>query len=113
MVRFGGPTSEPIGPASRLAVARSWFGRATPSQRAAVRARGADDHQHGARPARWDSTHRGDRHRSRSDSVALAFQMRAIPKAALDTFVRALTEAELTELELATDEALGRLDPEP
>ena len=48
-----------------------------------------------------------------SDSVALAFQMRAIPKAALDTFVRALTEAELTELELATDEALGRLDPEP
>lgn len=48
-----------------------------------------------------------------SDSVALAFQMRAIPKAALDTFIRALTEGELTELELATDEALGRLDPEP
>ena len=45
------------------------------------------------------------------DSVALAFQMRAVPKAALDTRVRALTETELAELELATDEALGRIDP--
>ena len=41
-------------------------------------------------------------------SVALAFQMRAIPKAALDTRIRSLTETELAELELATDEALGR-----
>jgi mRNA interferase MazF len=47
-----------------------------------------------------------------ADSIALAFQMRAIPKTALDTFVRALDESEVTELELATDEALGRLDPE-
>jgi mRNA-degrading endonuclease toxin of MazEF toxin-antitoxin module len=47
------------------------------------------------------------------DSVALAFQMRAVPKAALDTRVRALTEAELAELELATDEALGRIEYEP
>lgn len=44
------------------------------------------------------------------DSVALAFQMRAIPKSALDSRVRVLTESELAELELATDEALGRID---
>jgi mRNA-degrading endonuclease toxin of MazEF toxin-antitoxin module len=44
------------------------------------------------------------------DSVALAFQMRAIPKSALDARVRALTESELAELELATDEAMGRID---
>ena len=46
------------------------------------------------------------------ESVALAFQMRAVPKAALDTRVRALTETELAELELATDEALGRIEYE-
>jgi mRNA interferase MazF len=46
------------------------------------------------------------------DSIALAFQMRAIPKAALRTRIRALGEAELAELELATDEALGRLEPD-
>lgn len=44
------------------------------------------------------------------DSIALAFQMRAVPKAALDTRVRTLTETELAELELATDEALGRIE---
>jgi hypothetical protein len=38
--------------------------------------------------------------------------MRAVPKTALDTRVRALTESELSELELATDEALGRIEPE-
>jgi len=38
--------------------------------------------------------------------------MRAIPKAAFDVRVRALTGAELAELELATDEALGRIDPD-
>ena len=43
------------------------------------------------------------------DSIALAFQMRAVPKAALDTRVRTLTEVELAELELTTDEALGRI----
>jgi mRNA interferase MazF len=42
------------------------------------------------------------------DSVALAFQMRAIPKTALASRVRALSETETAELELATDEALGR-----
>lgn len=47
-----------------------------------------------------------------TDSVALAFQMRAIPKSALQTRIRSLTTAELAELELATDEALGRLEPE-
>lgn len=47
-----------------------------------------------------------------SDSVALAFQLRAIPKAALQNRIRALAESELAELELATDEALGRVDPD-
>ncbi len=46
------------------------------------------------------------------DSVALAFQLRAIPKSALQSRIRALTEAEQAELELATDEALGRVEPE-
>ena len=45
------------------------------------------------------------------DAVALAFQLRAIPKAALRSRVRSLTETELAELELATDEALGRVEP--
>lgn len=48
----------------------------------------------------------------REDSVALAFQMRAIPTLALQSRVRALTAEELAELELATDEALGRIEPE-
>ncbi len=46
------------------------------------------------------------------DSVALAFQMRAIPKTALKVHVRALSDSEVAELELATDEALGRVEPE-
>jgi mRNA-degrading endonuclease toxin of MazEF toxin-antitoxin module len=45
------------------------------------------------------------------DSVALAFQMWAIPKSALQTKIRDLDENELEELELATDEALGRVEP--
>jgi mRNA interferase MazF len=45
------------------------------------------------------------------DSVALAFQMRAIPKVALQARIRALTDSELAEVELATDEALGRVEP--
>jgi mRNA interferase MazF len=45
------------------------------------------------------------------NSVALAFQLRAIPKSALQVKIRDLTEGELTELELATDEALGRVEP--
>jgi mRNA-degrading endonuclease toxin of MazEF toxin-antitoxin module len=47
-----------------------------------------------------------------ADSVALAFQMRAIPRTALDARIRALTDSELAELELATDEALGRVEPD-
>lgn len=47
-----------------------------------------------------------------ADSVALAFQMRAIPKRLLDSRIRALSLEELRELELATDEAIGRMDPE-
>ena len=46
-----------------------------------------------------------------SDSVALAFQMRAIPRKSLKTFVRVLTVEELAELDLATDEAIGRIEP--
>lgn len=45
------------------------------------------------------------------DSVALAFQMRAVPKAALSARLRALTDTEMQELEQATDEALGRVAP--
>jgi len=47
-----------------------------------------------------------------ADSVALAFQMRAIPKASLTTRIRALSVEELAELDLATDEAVGRVEPE-
>jgi mRNA interferase MazF len=46
------------------------------------------------------------------ESVALAFQMRAIPKRALESRMRPLTDTELAELEMATDEALGRIEPE-
>ena len=46
------------------------------------------------------------------DSVALAFQMRAVPKSVLGARVRPLTATEIAELELATDEALGRVEPE-
>ena len=46
-----------------------------------------------------------------ADSVALAFQMRAIPKACLKTRIRSLSVEELGELELATDEAVGRVEP--
>jgi len=45
-------------------------------------------------------------------SVALAFQMRAVPKSCLTERIRDLTEAESAELELATDEAMGRVEPE-
>ena len=47
-----------------------------------------------------------------ADSVALAFQLRAIPKACLTTRIRMLTADEVLELELATDEAVGRVDVE-
>jgi mRNA-degrading endonuclease toxin of MazEF toxin-antitoxin module len=47
-----------------------------------------------------------------SESVALAFQLRAIPRNALLSRIRALTDVEMAELELATDEALGRNEPE-
>jgi mRNA interferase MazF len=46
-----------------------------------------------------------------ADSVALTFQMRAVPKAALQIKVRSLSRPELAEIELATDEALGRVEP--
>ena len=45
-------------------------------------------------------------------SVALAYQMRAVPKACLKDRIRNLTEAEEDQLEVATDEALGRAEPE-
>jgi hypothetical protein len=37
--------------------------------------------------------------------------MRAIPKSALQAKIRDLDDSELEELELATDEALGRVEP--
>jgi hypothetical protein len=37
--------------------------------------------------------------------------MRAIPKSALQAKIRDLVESEVEELELATDEALGRIEP--
>jgi len=46
-----------------------------------------------------------------ADSVALAFQMRAIPKKCLKARIRALTVEEFAELDLATDEAVGRVEP--
>lgn len=46
------------------------------------------------------------------DSVALAFQLRAIPKTALVSKIRPLTDSEIAEVELAVDEAVGRLEPE-
>jgi len=45
-------------------------------------------------------------------SVALAFQMRAVPKSCFRDRIRTLTDTEIAELELATDEALGRVEPE-
>ena len=47
-----------------------------------------------------------------ADSVALAFQMRAIPKACFKTRIRSLSVEEFAELDLATDEAVGRVEPE-
>jgi mRNA interferase MazF len=47
-----------------------------------------------------------------ADSVAIAFQLRAIPKSALQARIRLLSDTEIAELELATDEALGRVEPE-
>jgi len=49
----------------------------------------------------------------RDNSVALAFQLRAIPKSALQKKIRDSTEDETAELELATDEPLGRVEPQP
>jgi hypothetical protein len=37
--------------------------------------------------------------------------LRAIPKSALQAKIRILSEEEFAELELATDEALGRVEP--
>ena len=45
-------------------------------------------------------------------SVALAFQLRAIPKSCLKERIGTLTQGEFAELELATDEALGRVEPQ-
>jgi len=45
------------------------------------------------------------------ESVALAFQLRAVPKSAMRSRIRELDPAEWEELELATDEALGCVEP--
>ena len=44
------------------------------------------------------------------DSVALAFQLRAVRKSVLKSKVRGLDVNEIEELELPTDEALGRIN---
>ena len=46
-----------------------------------------------------------------SDSVALVFQMRAVPTSCLKTRIRVFSDEELAELDLATDEAIGRVEP--
>lgn len=66
------------------------------------------DRAHLAGTATISATSAGPPH----ESVALAFQLRAIPKAALVELIRPLSAGELAEVELATDEALGRVDPE-
>jgi hypothetical protein len=43
----------------------------------------------------------------------IASQLRAIPQSALRKKIRDLTEEETTELELATDQALVRVEPQP
>jgi len=43
-------------------------------------------------------------------SVALVFQMRAVPKTRLTERIPRLTDAEIGEF--ATDEAVGRIEPE-
>jgi len=43
----------------------------------------------------------------------IARKLRAIPKSAFQKKIRDLTEEETAELELATDEALGRAEPRP
>ena len=46
----------------------------------------------------------------REDSLAVAFQIRTIPKTALISRIRMLDETEIAELDAATDEALGRTE---
>lgn len=45
--------------------------------------------------------------------IADADQMRVVPKSCLTERIRLLTDAGLTELELATDEALGSMESAP
>jgi mRNA-degrading endonuclease toxin of MazEF toxin-antitoxin module len=49
----------------------------------------------------------------RTSMKRIANQLRAIPQSALQKKIRDLTEEETAELELATDEALGRVEPPP
>lgn len=66
------------------------------------------DRAHLAGTAVVDATDNGPT----ESSIALAFQMRAVPKSCLRDRIRSLTDTELAELELATDEALGRIEPQ-
>jgi len=49
----------------------------------------------------------------RTPMQRIANQLRAIPQSALRKKIRDLTEEETAELEPATDEALGRVEPPP
>ena len=46
------------------------------------------------------------------DSLAIAFQVRTISKTALRERIPSLSESEIAELEMAADEAFGRLEPQ-
>jgi hypothetical protein len=49
----------------------------------------------------------------RTSRKRIASQLSAIPQSALQKKIRDLTEEETAELELATNEALGRVEPAP
>jgi hypothetical protein len=49
----------------------------------------------------------------RTSRQRIANQLRAIPPSAFQKKIRDLTEEETAELKLATDEALGRVEPPP
>ena len=89
-------------------LAKRCFDRSAP-----IRSGGAADDQHGTGKSSGTALITTSPDGLRDPSVALAFQLRAIPKSALQKKIRDLTEEEVAELELATDEALGRVEPQP
>ena len=111
MARSGGRTSVPTVRRSRPGVGRSCLAERDAHPGPSVGPRRPSHDQHGSREPC------GDRSCLRLGAGLAGgfrcpgFQMRAIPKSALKGKVRDLSEAEIAELELATDEALGRVEP--